>query len=93
MAGTSLPPVGCGRYERKRTGAREGARHSGRCGRRAQRRLVDDLKMHGQCTTEAEVHLRELVQVLEEAQAHLRAMEADAAGAILAGHETKLGSR
>jgi len=58
-----------------------------------QRRLVDDLKMHGQDTTEAEVHLRELVQVLEEAQAHLRAMEADAAGAILAGHETKLGSR
>ena len=52
-----------------------------------QRRAVEDLKAHGQDATDAEVHLRELIQELEKVQARLQTIEAQAASAILKGAE------
>jgi len=48
-----------------------------------QRRVVEDMKARGQNAVEAEVHLIELMQDLEEAQARLQTIEAEAASAIL----------
>jgi hypothetical protein len=52
-----------------------------------QRRAVEDLKADGQDATDAEVHLRELIQELEKVQARLQTIEAQAASAILKGEE------
>jgi uncharacterized protein involved in exopolysaccharide biosynthesis len=48
-----------------------------------QRRVVEDLKARGQDVGDAEVHLRQLIRELEEAQARLQTIESQAAGAIL----------
>jgi hypothetical protein len=48
-----------------------------------QRLVVEDLKARGEDATDAEFHLSELIQKLEEAQAHFQTIEAHAASAIL----------
>jgi hypothetical protein len=48
-----------------------------------QRRVVEVLKARGEDATDAEVHLSELIQELEEAQGRLQTIEAQAASAIL----------
>jgi hypothetical protein len=53
-----------------------------------QRCVVEDLKARGQDVTEAEVHLRELIQELEEARARLQTIESQAAEAILRKDQT-----
>jgi hypothetical protein len=69
-------------------GPREGAARDRRDRRRTQRCVVEDLKARGQDATEAEVHLREFIQELEEAQARVHTIESQAAEAILRKDQT-----